>query len=194
MLGYRKSAALTVFALPLLLAACSSGSDKRDEGTGNAGTSWIVVSEGVATPSPSETMGKASPTPSMTLPPLPTASASPTANPGVSCTPRQRVGGINGLGVVPSSTSAVVTWYNPGGNDIVDYRITAISQRLVTGAQEEVGWTQSAPTECGEVSATIAGLSPGTPYVFSVDVVKTRKGLDGTYTTTVARSGVVSTT
>lgn len=194
MLGYRKSAALTVLALPLLLAACSSSSATTEEDTGDAGTKWIVVSEGEATPSPSETMGKASPTPSLTLPPLPTAGGTPTAGPDVTCTPRQRIEVINGLGVEPSRTSAVVTWYNPGGDDIVDYRITAISQDLRVGSQEEVGWTQSAPDGCGEVSATIAGLSPATPYVFSVDVVKTRKGLDGTYTETVARSGVVSTT
>ncbi|GAA4928218.1 fibronectin type III domain-containing protein [Actinoplanes utahensis] len=194
MLGYRKSAALTLIALPLLLGACSSSSGRTEEDTDRSGANWIVVSEGNATPSPSETMGTASPTPSTTLPALPTGTATPTAAPDPSCTPRRQTTMINGVGVVPSSTSAVVTWYHPGGSDIVDYRITAISQDLRVGAQEEVGWTRSAPEVCGEVSATVSGLSAGTPYVFSVDVVKTRKGMDGTYTTTVARSGVVSTT
>ena len=87
----------------------------------------------------------------------------------------------------------MVTWYHPGGGDIVDYRVTAISQDLRSGQQEEIGWTRAAPAKCGDVSATVPGLSAGTPYVFSVDVVKKRTDRDGTYTETVARSQVVST-
>jgi hypothetical protein len=198
-LGYRKYAVtLTAVAVPLLLVGCSSSSSRTrpgEESTG-AGRDWIVVDQGNPTPSPTDPVGKASPTPSTTLPPLPTGSASPTATPSGTCTPLQRANRIDTLTVTPSSTSAVVTWYHPGGGNIVDYRVTAINQDLVTGAQKEVGWTRSAPSGCGDVSATIAGLDPRTPYVFSVDVVRTRDNfsLEGTYTETVARSGVVSTT
>jgi hypothetical protein len=198
-LGYRKYAvALTAVALPLLLVGCSSSSSTRpgEEETDGAGRDWIVVEEGDPTPSPTDPVGKASPTPSTTLPPLPTGGASPTAAPGSTCTPMQRIKTIDGLAVTPASTSAVVTWYHPGGGNIVDYRVTAINQDLVTGAQKEVGWTRSAPAECGDVSATVTGLDPQTPYTFVVDVVLTRDNfsLEGVYTRTIARSGVISTT
>lgn len=196
MLGYRKTVvALSAVALPLLLAGCSASSGKAEEETADAGRNWIVVDEGKATPSPTTTFGTAPPTPSTTLPPLPTSSAT-TGTPATTCTPRQRITTIDGLAVDPGSTSAVVTWYHPGGGNIVDYRITAISQDLVVGAQKEIGWTRSAPAACGDVSATVTGLDPRTPYVFSVDVVMTRANpsLDGIHTRTIARSAVVSTT
>ena len=196
MLGYRKTAvALSAVVLPLLLAGCSSSSRSAEEEPAGAGRDWILVDEGRATPSPATTFGTAAPTPAVTLPPLPTGPV-PTATPGTTCTPMQRIKTIDGLAVDPGSTAAVVTWYHPGGGNIVDYRVTAISQDLVVGSQREVGWTRSAPEECGDVSVTVTGLDPKTPYVFSVDVVMTRANmsLDGTYTETIARSGVVSTT
>lgn len=192
-LGYRKA---IVIALPLLLAGCGAGSGSggaAEEDTAR-GDDWIMVEEGEATPSPTVKRGTASPTPSQTLPPLPARSGPPAATPSPTCTPVQSIAGIEGLAVVPRSTTAVVTWYHPGGGDIVDYRVTAMSQDLEAGAQQEVGWTRAAPAKCGEVSATVTGLEPGTPYIFSVDVVKTRAGVDGTITETIARSQVVSTT
>ncbi|MEU4419714.1 fibronectin type III domain-containing protein [Actinoplanes sp. NPDC024001] len=195
MLGYRKrsAVALSVIALPLLLAGCASEATPIERDA-VGGAEWLLVEEGKATPSPTVKFGTASPTPSLTLPPLPSASGSPAAKPGASCTPVQSAGGINGLDVEPASTEAVVTWYHPGGSNIVDYRVTAISQDLRVGAQSEVGWTQAAPETCGDVSATVTGLEPGTDYVFSVDVVMRQTGLEGTTTRTVARSQVVSTT
>ena len=186
-------AALALAVLPVLLAGCGSAKEtpKAEETTGPG---WLVMEQGTRPASPVPRYGKASPTPDLTLPPLPKTS-SPTRKPGSSCAPAPRnAGPINGLDVRPSSTSAIVTWYHPGGGNIVDYRVTAISQDLRVGAQREVGWTQAVPARCGPVSATVPGLDPGTPYVFSVDAVMTRTGLDGTYTRTVARSGVVSTT
>ncbi|GGN61816.1 hypothetical protein GCM10010112_19320 [Actinoplanes lobatus] len=201
MLGYRKSAvALSAVVLPLLIAGCSSWSSAErngaDETTSAGGTSWILVDQGQATPSPSTTPGTASPTPSVTLPPLPTASPSASGSANPTCTPRKHSTPIEGLAVTPSSTSAVVTWYHPGGSNIVDYRVTAISQDLVSGVQPEIGWTRSAPAKCGDVSATVPGLQPNSHYVFSVDAVLRRDDLarEGTYTQTVARSFVVTTT
>jgi hypothetical protein len=199
-LGYRKSAvALTAVVLPLLLLGCSSSSSSTrpgDEETAAAGRNWIVVDGGTPTPSPTDPVGKASPTPSTTLPPLPTISPWPSGTPSSTCTPIQRIKKIDGLEVTPASTSAVVTWYHPGGANIVDYRVTAINQNLITGAQKEVGWTRSAPATCGDVSATVTGLDPQTPYTFVVDVVLKRDNfsLEGVYTQTIARSGVISTT
>jgi hypothetical protein len=197
-LGYRKSVvALSAVVLPLLLTGCNSSSSRpAEEESADAGRNWIVVDEGNATSSPEVTFGTASPTPSITLPPLPTGSATPAATPSSTCTPMQRIKTINGLAVDPGSTDAVVTWYHPGGSNIVDYRITAVSQNLVVGLQKESEWTRSAPDKCGDVSATVYGLEPGTPYIFTVDVVLKRANfsLEGTYTQTIARSVVVRTT
>ncbi|GIE33109.1 hypothetical protein Ait01nite_061540 [Actinoplanes italicus] len=199
MLGFRKSAvALSAVVLPLLLTGCSSSSSSSAGGEETAGTgrNWVVVDEGNPTASPEVTFGTAAPTPSITLPPLPTGSVPPAATPSSTCTPMQRIKTINGLAVDPGSTDAVVTWYHPGGGNIVDYRITAVSQNLVVGLQKESEWTQSVPDKCGDVSATVTGLEPGTPYIFTVDVVMKRANfsLEGTYTQTVARSGVIRTT
>ncbi|HEX5204441.1 MAG TPA: hypothetical protein VFW27_31335, partial [Actinoplanes sp.] len=96
--------------------------------------------------------------------------------------------------VVPAGGSAAVTFYNYGGNDLVEYRITAISQDLVAGRQRDVGWTVMTPgAGCGYLTATITGLDARTGYVFSVDAVTTKLGRDGTRAETVARSGVVKT-
>ncbi|MEU8238659.1 fibronectin type III domain-containing protein [Actinoplanes missouriensis] len=196
MLGFRKKSALllSAVALPLLVAGCSSASPASTPAD-NSGADWMVVNAGKATPSPQTTYGTASPTPGVTLPTL-AASATPTASASPSCTPAPRGAGvINGLAVTPGRTSAVVTWYHPGGSNIVDYRVTAASQDLKVGAQDEVGWTTVTPAACGDVSATVTGLTAGTPYVFSVDVVMTHTGTEeGTYTRTIARSDVVSTT
>ncbi|MBG0568889.1 fibronectin type III domain-containing protein [Actinoplanes aureus] len=196
MLGYRKrsAVALSAIVVPLLLAGCGSAAKPvEEEATG--GAEWMLVEEGRATPSPTVKPGKPWPTPSETLPTLPAASNPPAATPSSTCTPRPRVGdGINALGVVPGSTSAQVTWYHPGGGNIVDYRVTAISQDLQVGTQREVGWTKAVPVKCGDMTTTVTGLEPGTPYVFSLDVVMTQTGLEGVTTSTVARSQVVSTT
>ncbi|WP_430780068.1 fibronectin type III domain-containing protein [Actinoplanes sp. G11-F43] len=197
-----RSAVLTLVVAPLLLAGCSSSSSSSSEGggeaqsTGRPGRNWILFDQGTVSGAPSASYGKASPTPSITLPTLPPASGSPKPTPSPTCTPQQHIKTIDGLGVRPSSTSAVVTWYNPGGSDLVDYRITAASQVLVKGMQPELGWTRSMPAKCGFVSATVTGLTPGTPYIFTVDKVRTREnlGLDGVQTQTIGRSHVVTTT
>ena len=87
----------------------------------------------------------------------------------------------------------MVTWFNPGGSTLVDYRLTALSQDLQAGQQTEVGFTVAASDSCGFMSATVSNLTPGTHYVFSVDGVYRRSGTEGTYTRTIARSRVVST-
>lgn len=193
---------MALVALPVLLAGCSSSSSSGTQGdtgsaqgTGNPGRDWILYDQGTVAPSPPATYGTVSPAPSTTLPTL-SGSFSPRPTPSPTCSPLQRMPLNNGLDVVPSSTSAVVTWYNQGGSDIIDYRITAQSQVLVSGVQKELGWTRNAPKKCGYVSATITGLTPGTPYIFTVDMVRTRDALqvDGTQTSTLARSQVVSTT
>ncbi|MEU4688425.1 fibronectin type III domain-containing protein [Actinoplanes sp. NPDC023714] len=185
---------LSAVALPLLVAGCSSAPTASTPAD-NSGADWISVNAGRATPSPVTRYGTASPTPELTLPTLNSGSPpAPAASP--TCTPAPRGAGvINGLDVVPGRTSAVVTFYNPGGSDIVDYKLTAANQDLQPGQQQDVGWTTVTPTGCGDLSASVTGLTPGTNYVFSVDVRRRHvTSQEGTYTRTVARSGVVSTT
>jgi hypothetical protein len=197
-LGFRKSAvALSAVVLPVLLTGCtSSSSTPAEEESAAAGRNWVVVDEGDPTASPEVTFGKPWPTPSDMLPPLPTGSVPPSATPSSTCTPMQRIKTINGLAVDPGPDAAVVTWYHPGGGNIVDYRVTAVSQNLQVGLQKESEWTRSVPEKCGDVSITVTGLEPKTPYIFTVDVVMKRANfsLEGNYTQTIARSGVVSTT
>ncbi|WP_433826308.1 fibronectin type III domain-containing protein [Actinoplanes sp. CA-015351] len=198
MQGIRRKSTLILFAaaLPLAIGGCSSADSPSPSATEDrSGTDWINTDAGKRTPSPTTRYGTASPTPEVTLPTLAT-NTSPTAKASPSCTtPPKGAGGINGLDVRPSSTSAIVTWYHPGGGNIVDYRVTAFSQDLIAGEQEPVGWATVTPVTCGDLSATVTGLTPATHYIFVVDKVMTHaSGVDGTYAKTVARSGVVSTT
>ena len=192
---------LLLVATPLLLTGCSmftapSGtkSGGTDTTTAVTGNDWLVVAPGRATPSPVPSRG-ASPAPSATSSgflPLPTA-ARPT--PSATCardTPHFNK--ISALTVVPGTTSAVVSWYNVGGYNIVEFRITAISQNLRIGDQRDIGWVTVKPgNPCGYLRATIPGLDRRTGYVFSVDAVVLRRSGDGTHAATIFRSSVVST-
>lgn len=185
---------------PLAAGGCASsggsgGSTATTAPTPAAGNAWVRVANGNATPSPAPTGYTATPTtfPTGFLPTTPPAAA-PTPTGTSSCAP-DNFHGISGATVVPSSTSAAVTWWNPGGSQIVEYRVTAISQDLVVGDQRDVGWTVVTPgSDCGFLTATVTGLDPKTDYVFSVDAVTTRLANDGTRAATVARSIVTSTT
>ena len=184
---------------PLLLAPLMVGGCATDGGsTATAvptpsGSPWVNVLNGNATPSPAPTGYTATPS---TFPTgfLPVTSTSPTPPAGGSTCAPQRFNGIGGATVVPSSTSAAVTWWNPGGSDVVQYRVTAITQDSVVGEQRDVGWTVVTPgTDCGFLTATVTGLDAATDYVFSVDAVMTRLASDGTRAATVARSVVTRT-
>jgi hypothetical protein len=162
------------------------------------GVPWIVSATGSATPSPRSTVSFSprSPFASGFLP-LPSNNPAPAPTGSATCQSGHfQAGVINYASVVPGATSAVVTWNNPGGDGLVQYRVTAISQDLLPGEQRDVGWTVVTPATgtCGSLSVTIGNLSRRTTYVFSVDAVFTVTGRDGTRAATVARSQPVSTT
>jgi hypothetical protein len=188
-----KLAALLLSLAALLLTGCSAGSTS---GTASAGpsagaTPWILNATGNAAPSPSPTFSVSPPTPFPTgFLPVSSTAATATATASATCDPiKFNAGTINGLAVVPSATSATVSWYNPGGADLVEYRITAISQGLTPGPQRDVGWTVVTPgTACTTMSAPITGLDRKTYYIFSVDAVFKNLGDDGTNAATIARS------
>ncbi|HEX9999441.1 MAG TPA: fibronectin type III domain-containing protein [Actinoplanes sp.] len=174
---------------PLLLGGCASGDATPTAVPTTAGEPWILVTAGNA---PSSAVPKSATGTPSTYPTgfLPLASTSPTPAPtgSPSCVPKAH-GTINYADAVPATNSAAVTWYNPGGLDLVEYRVTAISQNLQKGEQRDVGWTVITPgATCGFMSATVTGLDSATYYVFSVDAVRTRRDNDGTIAETIARS------
>jgi hypothetical protein len=197
---------LVVLALvPALLSGCSllpgssagrpDGGSSVAEGDAAAGPSWIVATQGSATPSPRPSYGATAPTPAATggfLPPgTPAAAGTPTAT----CSPNTfRFSRIDSLDVTPGPTSAVLSWYNVGGYNLTEFRLYAISQDLTVGSQRDVGYVTVKPTTpCGRMSATIRNLDRATAYVFSVDAVVVRRSGHGTHAATVARSHAVST-
>jgi hypothetical protein len=192
----RRWLGLLLFA-PLLAGGCgSTGSPSAAAVPSPSGSPWVLVANGTATPSPAPP--RATGTPS-TFPtgylPLPSgAAAAATASATPFCVPKPR-GTLNAASVTPSATSAAVTFYNPGGNDLVEFRVTAIGQDLQAGEQRDIGWTVLTPSAtCGYMTATVTGLDRVTDYVFSVDAVRTRVGSDGTVAETIARSIPVRTT
>jgi hypothetical protein len=192
-----------LLAAPALLSGCGALGLSASGGTGgaaaagtpSAGPGWVVVSRGSATPSARPSYPAASPTPAASGF-LPLGMPTPTRTPISTCSPNlfdfSKIGPAD---VVASRTSAVVSWYNVGGYNLVQFRITATSQDLVGGKQRDVGWLVVPPSlPCGRMSATITGLDRRTGYVFSVDAVVHRRSGDGTHAATVARSKVAYTT
>ncbi|GAB2616630.1 hypothetical protein Aab01nite_29540 [Paractinoplanes abujensis] len=183
-----------VVPLALVLSGCGQDSSSKQAEDAAAGKSWVVVANGSATPSPapSRATGTATPFPTGFLP-LPTSTPAPTPTGSYSCPPvKNQI--INGADATAGTTSGTVTWYNPATTDIVEYRITAISQDALIGNQRDIGWTVVTPgATCGYMTATIVGLDRDTRYVFSVDAVTTRSDSDATYGKTIARSRVVKT-
>jgi hypothetical protein len=182
------------------LGGCSSSGGSSSAATAapsSTGTPWVLYSAGSPAPTVGAPIGAAATRSTMPTGflPLPSTTATATPTPSPSCVPANARGAINGADVVPSRTSAAVTFYNPGGEYLVQYRVTAISQDLVTGNQRDVGWTVVTPgAACGYITATVTGLDPKTHYQFSVDAVTRKLGSDGTEAATVARSRIVSTT
>ena len=119
----------------------------------------------------------------------------PTGTPTDTCSPNTfNFSRIDGLDVTPGATSAVLSWYNVGGDNLVEFRLYATSQDLKVGRQRDVTFVTVPPkTPCGQMSGTIGNLDRGTHYVFSVDAVVTRRSGDGTRAATVARSHSIPT-
>jgi len=164
------------------------------ESAPGAGQSWVLVEQGRATASPSPRVG-----PSLSPSPWPPRRKTPppaaTANPGPSgnCAGQLRMGAINGLDVEPAPGRATVSWFSVGDPGLRSYRLAAVAQRLVAGAQPEPRvQTIEAGAGCREMTATVTGLDSGAPYVFSLDAVTASRNSDGTRSATVARSQVVT--
>ncbi|MEV4638838.1 hypothetical protein AB0J80_15940 [Actinoplanes sp. NPDC049548] len=193
---------LLLFA-PLLLAGCGGLGGSSPTGTpspvattgnGNGSGSWLVVAHGSPTPTPRPSSG-IPPYPISTatgfLPVAPTTGPTPTPTCAPDTVHFSRIGALD---VTPGTTSATATWYNVGGYNLVEYRLTAISQDLRTGKQRDIGWVTIKPKKaCGPLSATISKLDRKTGYVFSLDAVVTRRSGAGTHAGTLMRSHVIYT-
>jgi len=142
------------------------------------------------------------PTPGVPLPSATTSKATtPTTGattsrpaPTTTCAGRVRLGVMNGLTVVASSTSAAVTWQGVGP-DAREYLLAAIPQILVYGQQPPVQWQSvpATPDYCGQVTATVTGLTSGTRYIFWLRAVTADNVYGGQNDTWVARSLVITT-
>ena len=190
--------------VPLVLSGCGAlglstsatpGAAGSAGGTPSPGPSWIVVAAGSAAPSPTPSFPAVSPTPTLIGGFLPPVAPTSVRTPVSTCSPNNfNFSRIAIADVTAGRTSAVVSWYNVGGYNLVQFRITATSQDFTSGPQRDIGWVTVAPgAPCGQMSATITGLSRKTGYTFSVDAVVTRKSGAGTHAATVARSMVTRT-
>jgi hypothetical protein len=199
----RRGSLLVAALLPVLLSGCGvlglSGGQTGDAGAAadadGTGESWIVATRGSATPSARPTYPAATATPAAAGGFLPPGTPAPVRTPTATCSPNIfKFSRIDGMDVTPGPTGAVLSWYNVGGSNLVEFRLYATSQDLVVGAQRDVGFVTVKPkTPCGRMSAAIGNLSRGTTYVFTVDAVVVRRSGDGTHAATVARSHPVRT-
>ena len=171
--------ALAAFAL--VAGGCSDGETVTAAPSPSPGDTWSLLVEGSATPSPTPS----GPTGSRS--PVATASL-PSANP--SCT---QIWPATEPVFIPIVVTAFaggfgVQW--PRQYDS-NYRVTAVPQKLVSGAQPEPTWKDvPAGTGC-TVSTTLTGLIPGEPYVVWLDAPNTGYETDGTRHPYSGRSGVV---
>ena len=95
-------------------------------------------------------------------------------------------------GVVPGPGSASLDWMPDDRPEVVGYRVQAVSQQLVGGEQPApVVQTVAQVTGCAPVTATITGLTAGTPYVFWLEEQVTSASTGVTRTVQVGATGAV---
>lgn len=184
-----KKSLLALAALPLALGGCgvlgldtSPGTPRPSPSASpNPDDPWIVTAPGSATPSPSASRGVGTPRPG-----LPPVSFLPVDR---SCPQRWLAGEVLiPVTVVPAKGSFTVTWPRQYASN---YRITAVPQPLRSGNQPSYPWQDVAPTTGCTVSATIRGLTSGTPYVIWLDAPNSGYDRDGTRHLYSGRSGIV---
>ena len=177
----RVVAALAV--LPFVAGGCGEPATRTDGPADEPATEepWVVVAPGRRTPSPTQTP------PSSPKSALPAVSFLPTSESCKIGWPEQDQVLIPMI-VTPGPASLTVRWPNRFGNT---YRVTAVPQELVAGAQPEPTWhTVTTGTEC-DASATITGLTSGAAYIVWLDAPDTPRRLDGSRSLYSGKSAVV---
>jgi hypothetical protein len=165
------------------LAGCGGNPAPTESATPAAADDkpWVVVQTGSATPSPRPSNAG---TP---RPPLPPVSYLPTDS---ACTIGWPDSGqvLIPMNVTPVAGGFRVEWPSAYGPT---YRLTAVHQPLVAGAQPTPSWqTVQAGAGC-TVSATITGLISGDPYIIWLDAPDTPRGPDGSRSLYSGKTGVV---
>jgi hypothetical protein len=182
----RNAATVATLLGPLTLVGCGVFGSAEPAASATpdpvGGPGWLVSTAGDATASPSATGGGGG----SRAPLLPPVSFLP-VDPG--CTQGSAVEEpLIPMTIVPGKGSLKVTW--PRQYDS-NYRITAIPQPLVSGAQDAYIW-KNVPASAGcTVTATITGLTSGKPYVVWLDAPNTGYQTDGTRHPYSGRSDVV---
>ncbi|MFF5080589.1 hypothetical protein ACFY36_26350 [Actinoplanes sp. NPDC000266] len=165
----------------LLLGGCGKSDTPQSAGTTAPAEPWVRVSSGSRTPSPVVTY-TGSPRPG--LPPvsfLPTSTACAIGWPDADQV-------LIPMIVTPGAGSFSVQWPNRFGHR---YRITAVPQEIVSGAQPDPVWqTITTGAECN-ASATISGLQSGKPYIIWLDAPDTPRAVDGSRSLYSGKTGVV---
>jgi hypothetical protein len=194
-MGLRLAAAALV---PVALGGCDlpeviAGKQKTAAAPAAAGAdSWIITAEGERKKEDQEPKAEAAPDKDDVLPQLPEpAHVEP---PDPRCVGAVTPGKIAPLDVDAGITTATVSWYHPGDPSVLTYRVTSINQKLVVGNQKPLAWQETKPEPgCATLTATVRGLQPDTPYVFSVDVARRATLHNAARAATVARSGAIYT-
>ncbi|MEV6347036.1 hypothetical protein [Actinoplanes sp. NPDC051851] len=179
----RTKTAITLLGLSLVAGGCSSGSGTPSStASPTTGSTWSVIAQGSATPSP---------TPSMVsgLPAAAVSASLPSASPTCSTQVFTRDTSVMiALKVTVGTGSVKVEW--PTQYDS-DYRVAAVPQQLVSGAQPEPAWKSVAAGTGCTVSATLTGLTAGAPYIVWLEALHSGYELDGTRHLYSGRSGVI---
>ncbi len=175
----RKVIAGVALVVPFALGGCSAlgldstmvpnTSETQEPGpVSDAG--WVVTDRGSATPSPGVSRGTGTRPPA--LPPVSFLPVAPGCEKSWTVEPV-----LIPMTVVPRPGALTVSWprqYDSG------YRITAVPQPLVSGAQPTYAWQDVAAGPGCTVTTTISGLKSGTPYVVWLDAPGTGYERDGT--------------
>jgi hypothetical protein len=186
----RKALGLAALMVPLTLGGCSvlgmdttmvpdTSTSTAPEPVSDAG--WVVTATGSAIPKPSPSHGAGSPSPA--LPPVSFLPIDPECAKSWTVDPV-----LIPMTVEPGAGSVTVTW--PRQRDS-NYRVTAVPQPLLSGAQPKVTWTDVAAGTGCTVTARITGLTSGKPYVVWLDAPNTGHQRDGTRHPYSGKSGVV---
>ncbi|WP_250002333.1 hypothetical protein [Actinoplanes sp. M2I2] len=178
----RRGLALAV--LPFLLGACGDGSSPSSGAspTEAAGEAWVTVKPGSATPSAAAKRGGSYP------PALPPVSFLPTSE-ACELAWNEDIGKVLiPMIVTPATRSLKVQWPARYGNV---YRVAAVPQEIVSGAQPEPVWKTVTTGGGCTGSATISGLKSGAAYIVWLDAPDTPRGLDNSRSLYSGRSGVV---
>jgi hypothetical protein len=189
----RKALPLVLIALSLATGGCSAlglGSTTAGSGSGSpgstaaAGPSWLVSATGSPTPSAGESGARGY------KPILPDVSFPPAGSAGDCGAAKQwTVDPVQiPLTVTPGKGSLAVSW--PRQYDS-DYRITAIPQPLKSGHQPVYTWQNVAAGSGCTMSATVAGLTSGKPYVIWLDAPHSGYERDGSRHPYAGESSVV---